>query len=612
LLCENLETSDISLYLQSLVETFLNTIKSSKGLYATQLAVSAIGSLATSAKEELLPYFPRIMEYLRIYLQEPETLENCRLQAQAMVTLGSLARNVGEKNFRPMADDCMQLGMTLLEDTDKPDIRRCTYGLFASLSAILKDDMEKYLSQIVPKMVESLKSTEGVMAQFNEDEPAFLLEDDLGVEDDTIDDDDDEIEGYTVENAYLDEKVDTCNAIGEIAERTRKIFLPYIDECFGEIKMFIDDPNVSLRKASVMACASLASVQKSVLKDMGSVDESSALVLSNKAFAFALSLINKDTDQSCVMAAIDAINEVLKSFKGGDLQDSEVINQVASAAHNLFLEKTPCQQDGDDAFQEDEELQAEMDAILIEKAGDMLPLLAQAVGGAAFKPYFEEFFPLITKKTKKSCPVSERSFAVGTLAEVIQAMELQVAPYVDQLLQLFLMTIKDQDDEVISNSVFALGVLAESGKESVVKYYTNLLQTFISIANDNPSDLVKDNICGAVARFIMTGLNDLPLPQIMPVLIQYLPIKEDKTENETVMKCLCFLYTNAYPLMESFIGQLLGHMLQALVATESGLKAETRHSLQQVVHDIKNRFPSDFENIIAAMGIDYSHLSSVS
>ena len=62
--------------------------------------------------------------------------------------------------------------------------------------------------------------------------------------------------------------------------------------------------------------------------------------------------------------------------------------------------KTPCQQDGDDTFQEeDEESQAEMDAILIEKAGDMLPLLAQAIGGAAFKPYFEEFFPLIAKKT---------------------------------------------------------------------------------------------------------------------------------------------------------------------------------------------------------------------
>ena len=55
--------------------------------------------------------------------------------------------------------------------------------------------------------------------------------------------------------------------------------------------------------------------------------------------AFALSLINKDTDQSCVMAAIDAINEILKSFKCGDLQDGEVINQVGSAAHSLLLEK---------------------------------------------------------------------------------------------------------------------------------------------------------------------------------------------------------------------------------------------------------------------------------
>ena len=40
------------------------------------------------------------------------------------------------------------------------------YGLFASLSTILKSDMEKYLSQVVLKMIESLKSTEGVMVCF--------------------------------------------------------------------------------------------------------------------------------------------------------------------------------------------------------------------------------------------------------------------------------------------------------------------------------------------------------------------------------------------------------------------------------------------------------------
>ena len=49
-------------------------------------------------------------------------------------------------------------------------------------------------------------------------------------------------------------------------------------------------------------------------------------------------------------------------------------------------------------------------------------------------------------------------------------MELYITPYIDQLLQLFLLTLKDADDEVISNSVFAIGVLAESGREGVAKY----------------------------------------------------------------------------------------------------------------------------------------------
>lgn len=49
-------------------------------------------------------------------------------------------------------------------------------------------------------------------------------------------------------------------------------------------------------------------------------------------------------------------------------------------------------------------------------------------------------------------------------------MELTIVPYVDQLLQIFLITLNDQDEEVISNSVFAIGVLAECGKEAVIKY----------------------------------------------------------------------------------------------------------------------------------------------
>ena len=37
--------------------------------------------------------------------------------------------------------------------------------------------------------------------------------------------------------------------------------------------------------------------------------------------------------------------------------------------------------------------------MLIEKTGDILPSLAQAAGGAVFKDYFQEFLPLLVKRT---------------------------------------------------------------------------------------------------------------------------------------------------------------------------------------------------------------------
>ena len=54
--------------------------------------------------------------------------------------------------------------------------------------------------------------------------------------------------------------------------------------------------------------------------------------------------------------------------------------------------------------------------------------------------------------------------------QVIQAMEQYISPFTEQLSQLFLATMKDDDDEVVSNSIFALGVLAESAAEAAVPY----------------------------------------------------------------------------------------------------------------------------------------------
>ena len=42
---------------------------------------------------------------------------------------------------------------------------------------------------------------------------------------------------YSVENSYLEEKEDTCNALGEMAENLGSTFLPYLDDCFREVNI---------------------------------------------------------------------------------------------------------------------------------------------------------------------------------------------------------------------------------------------------------------------------------------------------------------------------------------------------------------------------------------
>ena len=38
---------------------------------------------------------------------------------------------------------------------------------------------------------------------------------------------------------------------------------------------------------------------------------------------------------------------------------------------------------------------------------------------------------------------------------------------------------------------------------------------------------------------------------------------------------------------------------------------ETKRSLQDVIRDIKNKFPSDFDNVAAAMGLDSTLLTCI-
>ena len=47
-----------------------------------------------------------------------------------------------------------------------------------------------------------------------------------------------------------------------------------------------------------------------------------------------------------------------------------------------------------------------------------------------------------------------------------------------------------------------------------------------------------DNACGAVARMILRSPSNVPLDQVLPVILKNLPLTRDYEENEPVYNCI--------------------------------------------------------------------------
>ena len=97
-----------------------------------------------------------------MYVVKSEDDDICQLRPTAIDTLAALARTIGKDNFAPLAVDTMNLGLTLMEDKDDPDLKRSCYNLFASMASILKEDIGTALQKIVPYMINSIKSTDSI------------------------------------------------------------------------------------------------------------------------------------------------------------------------------------------------------------------------------------------------------------------------------------------------------------------------------------------------------------------------------------------------------------------------------------------------------------------
>ncbi|XP_062335752.1 importin-4 [Osmerus eperlanus] len=602
---------EIQPYLPTLMDTMLSALNHADNLKLKELAVSAIGAIANAAKELLVPYFLPVIDSLKGFLTDTRD-EMRSLQTQALDTLSVLARTVGQDVFSPLAAECVQLGLNLIDAVDDPDLRRCTYSLFSAVSSVSPACLSPHLTTITTTMLLSLRSTEGVTAHLEEDKQFVLLDDDDdddegdAILEDEAETDGRDVSGFSVENAYIDEKEDACDALGEMAFNIGSAFQPFLESSFQQVFQLRDFPHEDVRRAAYGAMGHFCKAQHKVWQENPTEANQQALQkLLEVALPSFLEAVHAERERQVVMGVLEAMNGVLKACQGEALRSPGRLQEISHAIRDVLKKRTTCQDGGGGDEADDDEQQAEYDAMLQEFAGEGIPLLASAAPAEHFWPFLNELLPLITNKAKSSCTVADRSFSVGTLGETLQALggvaggQAVAGRLANRLLPVLVGGVRDSDPEVRNNSVFGLGALAQAAGPLVTQDYPMMLSLFSNLLAKEADRRVIDNLCAALCRMILSNREVVPLEQVVPALVGRLPLKEDLEENKTVYSCLAMLYTHSPALIVSQMKAIVAASSQVLGTKQ--LDAESQATLVVMLRDVAQRHAAELQGAMTSL-----------
>ncbi|KAI8917699.1 armadillo-type protein [Powellomyces hirtus] len=608
---------EILQYLPALMEKLIflldNAEQQVKGV-----AIACIGSAAHSSGDSFQPYFAEIMPRLQ-YCMGLQAKEVMDLRGLATDTISAVAEAVGKDVFRPYLNESMIQAVHGLE-LDDSRLRECSYIFFAVMSRVYEEEFAPYLTVIVPQLLKSCNEPEKDVADWPEQEDEE--EEDISIDNE----DDDHHAGYSLSSAIAEEKESAVDALGQICSASRKAFMPYVEDSVAAFITLLQHYHEGVRKSAVTSLFTFISTFYKMsnppkwlpgLPLQIPVHESVSGLAKLSMDAMIL-LLDTEDDRSVVAQTFSEFTDALKEVGPAILADrqqslAEVVLLVLQTEHR-------CQANGDEddemsgdgsilrrggAPPEDDEDQAEYDAILISNAADLVGAMANALG-PDFAPYFEEFLPLIGKYYKASRPTSDRSMAIGVVAESAFGLKKGVTPFTNDVLQLVLRALSDEEPEVRSNAAYAVGVLVEYTDVDLSTFYVQILQLLRPLFNASQEGNLADNATGAVCRMIAKNAAPIPLDQVLPVVLENLPLKRDFEENEPVYRCILHLVRSNNPMLLQNMSKLLNIFAQVLSPPEGQLKDATRADILELLRTLKTHHAETFQTIIAGMEPQYA------
>lgn len=228
----------------------------------------------------------------------------------------------------------------------------------------------------------------------------------------------------------------------------------------------------------------------------------------------------------------------LKASGPSLIADPKVLKPLTEILISIITKDHACQKDcGLDEPDMEQmgllEESSEYDWLTIDTAMDAVCGLALALGNT-----FAQLWKMFEKPVMKyasSSEAYERATAVGVISECARAMEDDVEPSLPTLVPLVMKRLTDEDKETKSNAAYAMGLLMQhsSGNPNMIKQIPAVLSKLEPLFQTSEAR-TKDNAAGCLSRMVLGHGEHIPLEQVLPPLLEVLPLREDYDENEPV------------------------------------------------------------------------------
>ncbi|KAJ1658463.1 importin subunit beta-3 [Dispira simplex] len=576
--CEQATQATLQPYLDTLLTNLLTLLNSSLR-YVQEQALTTIATVADSAEDKFVKYYPTIMPMLFNVMRQASQREYRMLRGKAMECATLIALAVGKETMGPQANELAEILRTVQTTVTESDDPQVSYLLAAwtRMCKVMEDDFAPYLPVVMPPLLRSaaIKPDFAVLDLDDDAEGQYSSED--GWEFVTYNG-----KQIGMRTSFMEEK---CTAVEMLICYARELgarFQPYADEVLNIVVPllrfhFHEGVKTAAAHALPQVLGSVYQHAQLVRQQDPAQAPASEQYVQNAWGIVCGKLVNAILDEADMFAVselLNSFNDCMGVFRRGMTATSgpnppalrvpadqmdKVINVTLSQCRAYCKRVQERQEENggqEDYDPEDEFALSEDEAndeALLTEIGETIHHLFLSQG-SDFLPYFDRLLPMVLSFLQDAQSSTSQQWAICVFDNMIEFTGPASWSYQQHFAQALVQGATSAHNEVRQAAIYGLGVTAQFGGPQYAELCAHVAPILVNLINAHDSKelknvFVRDNAISALGKICRFNASQVDMANVLPFWYSVLPVTNDEEECPPMFEYLLELLEQCHPVV---------------------------------------------------------------